>query len=110
VCGLDERLAAARGGKLVFTDSQYGTVLQTTDEVGAPEVLAGGNGPGYVDGDADESAFASPWGIAPFLDGWAVSDPENNAIRLLRDGKVRTMDTVSVVKLSYPTGLAAGEY
>lgn len=102
-------LAAARGGKLVFTDSQYGTVLQTTDGVSAPEVLAGGNGPGYVDGDAEESAFASPWGIAPFLDGWAVSDPENNAIRLLRDGKVRTMDTVSVVKLSYPTGLAAGE-
>ena len=108
---LPQGLAAAGGGKLAFTDSQYGAVLQTTDDPDTLALLAGGHGRGYSDGDAEKCTFASPWGIAPFLDGWAISDPENNAVRLLRDGTVRTMRTASgtALKFSHPTGLAAGD-
>ena len=59
---------------------------------------------GALDGPAESALFRSPWGIAPFLDGWAISDPENNAVRLLRDGAVTTLAGLPV---EYPTGLAA---
>ncbi len=63
---------------------------------------------GYQDGPIEESAFALPWAIAPFLGGWAVSDAENDAVRLIRDGQVQTINAFED-PLSYPTGLAAGE-
>ena len=78
------------------------------------EVLAGaeaeadeyGAAPGgYVDGAAAEARFASPWGVAPFLDGWAVSDPDNATVRYIREGQVATLNGIDFTR---PTGLAAG--
>lgn len=73
---------------------------------------------GYYDGSLDASLFRSPWAIAPFLDGYAVTDAENGAIRFLCDGKVQTLNCTtredsipkngSTVRFTYPTGLAAG--
>ncbi len=73
---------------------------------------------GYVDGSLEESAFGLPWAIAPFLDGYAVSDAANHAIRLVRENGVetingRTEEPLTVTELGvafdYPTGLAADD-
>ena len=61
---------------------------------------------GYLDGSATTALFASPWGIAPFVGGWAISDPDNNAVRLLRGGRVVTLNGI---EFDAPHGLAAGE-
>ncbi len=61
---------------------------------------------GYLDGVAKSALFASPWGIAPFLGGWAISDPENNVIRVLMEDVVWT---ANISGYDYPTGLAADE-
>ena len=103
----------ARGadGALYVTDGYHKAVWRLTDA--APERAAGAESPedftgtpvgGYLDGRADHALFASPWGIAPFLNGWAISDPENNVVRVLRDGVVQT---ANLDGYDYPTGLAA---
>lgn len=65
---------------------------------------------GYYDAALLESTFKNPWAIAPFLDGWAVSDPENQVVRFLRTGgsggEGRTEVTDLGIKFDHPTGLA----
>ncbi len=71
---------------------------------------------GYNDAGLDSSYFKEPWAIAPFLDGWAVSDAANNAVRLIQPGGVQTLNgttreklavTELGVKFDHPTGLAS---
>ena len=73
---------------------------------------------GYNDGNLTGSYFKEPWAVAPFLDGWAVSDTANNAVRLVTGGGIQTLNTASKEKLTVtnlgvafnrPTGLAADE-
>lgn len=68
---------------------------------------------GYNDSTLAESCFMNPWGIAPFLSGYAVTDPENNVVRLVENGRVRTLNCsngdAGFDGLAYPTGIAAGE-
>lgn len=72
---------------------------------------------GYQDGSFEESLFAEPWAISPFLNGFAVSDTANGAVRLLRDGKVETINGHSKtletgdmgVTFDKPTGLATDD-
>ncbi len=73
---------------------------------------------GYVDGKLEESVFGLPWAIAPFLDGWAVSDASNDAVRLIHKDEVetvngRTKENLTVTDLGvafdYPTGLTADD-
>lgn len=66
---------------------------------------------GYNDGTLAGSIFAQPWAIAPFLDGWAVSDTENHVIRLARSGGVRTIlgGKSGKLTLDRPTGLTADD-
>ena len=59
---------------------------------------------GYLDGPVNQCLFNGPWGIAPFLGGWAISEPENNTVRLLYNG---TVSTLTGIAFSMPTGLAA---
>lgn len=71
-------------------------------------------GGGYTDGASQIGTFRRPWAAAPFLGGWAVSDAENNALRLVKDGQIRTMnayigDATHPVQFAYPTGLAIGD-
>lgn len=74
---------------------------------------------GYHDGPADQCSFKLPWAVAPFLNGWAVSDAENNAVRYISGGEVQTLNCSAKgsdlpvsggrVTFVYPTGLAAGD-
>ena len=116
-------IALTGGGILLVTDTYHGVVWQVRDGVSsvyAGSLPAEGEAPkkGYLDLSLDESAFASPWAIAPFLDGWAVSDPENNVVRLLRLSGVETVNAETAENLptgdmgvtyERPTGLAADE-
>lgn len=95
---------------------------------GSPVLLAGGdtardvNGQpvgGYHDGTAERCSFRMPWAAAPFLEGWAVTDTENRAIRYIAGGQVQTLNCTpgeeglpvsdGKVSFTYPTGLAAGD-
>ena len=119
-CGI----AQAEDG-LILTDL-YNRKVWTLQN-GKLALLAGGdtapdvNGQpvgGYHDGPADQSSFRTPWAAAPFLNGWAVSDAENNAIRYIAGGRVQTLNCSTTepglpasggkVVFTYPTGLAAG--
>lgn len=114
------------GGYLI-TDTYYKVIWQLNygEE---PVVLAGRIGVfgqdnvplgGYNDSGYENAAFASPWGLTPFLNGYLVSDPENNAVRFLGDGQVFTAAGTGTagkvngrgVKASfnYPTGLATDD-
>ena len=71
---------------------------------------------GYNDASLGSSTFKEPWAIAPFLDGWAVSDTANNAVRLVRTSGIQTLNAATKEKLTVtnlgvafnrPTGLAA---
>ena len=72
---------------------------------------------GYQDGTMEEALFQDPWAIAPFLGGYAVSDTENHAVRLIRDGNVETInghsDSLEMgdmgVTFDAPTGLATDD-
>lgn len=80
--------------------------------LGADETPLGG----YNDSSLTESLFMEPWGIAPFLDGWAISDTGNNAIRLIHQDVVETVNAQTTERwlrtadgsIAYdrPTGLA----
>ena len=104
-------LARGADGALYVADGFHKALWRVAD--GRAERAAGAESPadaagtpvgGYLDGPADKALFASPWAVAPFLDGWAVSDPENNVVRVLRDGVVQT---ANLDGYDYPTGLAA---
>lgn len=72
---------------------------------------------GYKDASLQECLFKDPWAIAPFLGGIAVSDTENHAVRLIRDGYVETIngrsDSLETgdmgVTFDMPTGLTADD-
>ncbi len=84
-----------------------------------PEDATGAPVGGYVDAACDQSLFSQPWAIAPFLDGWAVADTKNNAIRLITKGSVQTVNasagetglTTGAMGVIYdrPMGLAADD-
>ena len=116
---------AQAGDGLILTDL-YNRKIWTFQN-GKLELLAGGdtaldvNGQpvgGYHDGPAERCSFRLPWAVAPFLNGWAVSDAENNAIRYISGGRVQTLNysakepglptSGGKVAFSYPTGLATG--
>lgn len=103
-------ITAAEDGSLMVTDLYNKKVWRVNE--GRASVYAGedtvksvGGRPqgGYEDGALLKSAFRSPWAIAPYRDGWAVTDADNNALRLLSGDKVETITR----SLSHPTGLAA---
>lgn len=116
-------IAAAGDGALLVTDV-YNKVIWRL-KGGSSSVYAGGETVadpygqplgGYNDAQLAQSYFKRPWAIAPFLDGWAVSDAENNAVRLIRSETTQTVNgttseslktTQLGVAFAYPTGLAA---
>ena len=95
--------AVEAGGAVIVTDAGGFGLWRVTDT--GCTLLAGG-AEGYRDGKAAQAAFASPWGVAPFLGGWAVSDPENDAVRLVRGGAVESLNGLG---FAAPTGLAADD-
>ena len=74
---------------------------------------------GYQDGDAKEALFNHPFDLVEWYGGIAVSDTDNNCIRLItEDGKVRTLagtgeeghddGYASEASFSGPAGMAVG--
>ncbi len=103
-------IAAMEDGSVLVTDLYNKKIWRVND--GKAEVYAGGDTVkdiggrpvgGYHDAKLLESYFGEPWAIAPYRDGWAVSDASNNALRLLAGGTVTTLNQ----NLAHPTGLAA---
>lgn len=118
-CGI----LALDDGSLLVTDVYGKTVLQVTDGVstvyaGAATVedIYGEPLGGYVDGSLENSFFRLPWAVAPYIGGYAVTDRDNNAIRVLLPEGVKTINTETGENLTTgdmgvvfasPTGLAA---
>ncbi|WP_029323681.1 NHL domain-containing protein [Butyrivibrio sp. AE3004] len=102
---------------LYITDSFSKCIWKVTDKTA--EVYAGADSSrdiydkpqgGYNDADASEALFKLPWGIAPFIGGIAVSDTDNNAIRIISDGHVDTLNSSdSNFSYNYPTGICTDE-
>lgn len=103
-------IAVSSDGTLMVTDLYQKKIWQITN--GKAVVFAGGDTVkdpsgepqgGYHDAALQESYFAAPWAIAPYRNGWAVTDADNNALRFLSNGKVQTLNR----SFSHPTGLTA---
>lgn len=116
---------ALDGDDLLITDSFYKKVWRVTSE--GVEVLAGADSVvdiydkpvgGYNDGEAAKALFRFPWAVSPFLGGFVISDTDNDALRLIRNDKVETVNAAVSKKLTgkviarynHPTGLATDEY
>lgn len=114
-------IAAAEDGAVLVTDTYARVIWRVKD--GQCAVLSGSDSPkdpygqpvgGYNDAAPGESLFREPWAIVPFLDGWAVSDPANNVVRVLRPDRTETANPSSAVLpmgdmgiiFDHPTGLA----
>ncbi|WP_026510964.1 NHL domain-containing protein [Butyrivibrio sp. LC3010] len=65
---------------------------------------------GYNDADATEALFKMPWAIAPFMGGMAVTDTDNNSLRIINAGKVDTLNSSEDGSVyDYPTGISADD-
>jgi len=104
--------------KVVWKVSADGSAVQMAGRINVSDL--GGEPIGKVsDGSLSTALFENPWGIAPFLDGYLVSEPDSNVIRYFDDTAVRTAvgrgwdglyDAVGpIAQFSFPTGLAAGD-
>lgn len=117
-CGITE----AEGGGFLVTDVYGKKIWYSAD--GRSSVYAGADSVqdlygqplgGYNDAPLATTLFREPWDIEPFLDGYAVSDAANGAVRLLRGGNTQTVngssDTLEMsdlgVTFSCPTGLTS---
>lgn len=118
-------IASMEDGSLLITDT-YGKLVWRVQD-GVSTVYAGGDTVedpygepvgGYNDADPEGSYFKHPWAIAPFLDGYAVTDTDNNAVRLIQEDSIQTINgsteedlmmTDMGVAYDHPTGLASDE-
>lgn len=118
-------LAAMEDGSLLVTDTYRKVIWRVKG--GASAVYAGGETAadlygepmgGYNDDTLAKTYFQEPWAIAPFLDGWAVSDAGNGAVRLVQTTLTQTVNghtnerlkvTGMGVAFQRPTGLAADD-
>ena len=112
-------------GSFLVTDTYNKVIWRVAD--GASTVYAGGETVtdlydrpigGYHDASLEDSYFKRPWAIAPFLDGYAVSDADNDVVRLIGVETIQTVNGATEedltaadlgVAFSHPTGLASDE-
>ncbi len=102
-------------GCLYITDSFSKCVWKATAD--GIDILAGADSSrdiydkpqgGYNDASLTEALFKLPWTVTPFLGGIAVSDTENNAIRLINDDRVDTINSANGTdEYNYPTGITS---
>ncbi len=104
--------------KVIWKVAADGTATRMAGRISVSDVT--GEPIGFVsDGTLSTALFMNPWGIAPFLDGYLVSEPDANVIRFFDDTAVQTaagsgkegdLDGNGVnAAFSFPTGLAAGD-
>lgn len=65
---------------------------------------------GYVDGTLEKTLFMEPWAIAPYLNGYAVTDADANVVRYIADKTVQTIAGTGKEDSKNGTGTAAGFY
>lgn len=111
--------------KIVWKVKADGTVERAAGNINVAD-LSGEPVGMYEDGTLETALFTEPWGIAPFLDGYAVSDAGANVIRFVNETGVQTAagtgeaglvnGTVGIVngrvadiRFDRPTGLAADD-
>ncbi len=119
-------LLVEEDGTLLFTDV-YSHAVWEVDSDGVYTKLAGREGVQGADNrplgayhdseDPLEAAFNTPWGIAPFLDGYAITDSENHVVRYLSADGVTTLagdgtegdsdGTGMDAAFAYPTGIVS---
>lgn len=105
-------IAADGDGSLLVTDLYNKQVRRVTNRcsgscAGGTTVkdLYGQPVGGYNDAGVSGSYFKAPWAVASYRDGWAVSDAENNAVRLILKDSVKTLPINGT--LDHPMGLAS---
>lgn len=121
-------ILATEDGAVLFTDV-YNHAIWEIEEDGSYTKLAGRDGvigadnrpmgAYHDDSDPLNAAFNTPWDIAPFGDGYAITDSGNNVVRYLNlsDGTVTTLagsgsegakdDTGTSATFDRPTGLVS---
>ncbi len=100
-------LAADRTGRLIIADA-YNHRIRALLPDGVVVTLAGGAGPGYVDGAAAEARFDTPCGVAVDASGTVyVADSGNGLVRAIADGLVSTLGPLPGDGLIRPLGIAA---
>lgn len=115
-------IALMDDGSLLVSDTYHKRLWKVFE--GTSLVYAGGDTStvmygepvgGYNDAGRYDSYFKSPMAVTKFLDGWAVSDPDNHVVRIVREQNVETLNgqttenlPVSKMGVVYnrPTGLA----
>lgn len=116
-------LTEMEDGAFLVTDTYNKVVWKVQN--GRSEVYAGAESVqdpygeplgGYYDGIKASGYFQKPWAVTPFLEGYAVSDPDNHVVRYLTEKEVQTAvgtgkagysDGIGVnAAFNYPTGLA----
>lgn len=116
-------IVATQDGAFLVTDTYNKRLWQIKGEsseayAGAETVvdLYGEPMGGYNDAKRLSSYFGSPWDMAEFLGGWAVSDTVNNVVRIVRDEDVETLKGETDANpsgtgftFSRPTGLASDD-
>lgn len=106
-------------GRMYMADCNY-HVLRIRTGKGKYTVLAGQAGvSGCRNGSVKDALFNSPWDIAAFRNGWAVSDTNNHVIRYCNGEYVTTLagsgesglenGVKKKAQFNRPTGLAAGK-
>lgn len=105
-------IASARDDVIVVADT-YNDAIRAVDGQGRVTTIAGGSGPGYLDGPAERARFDTPAGVAVAADGTIlVADTGNGVVRRIgRDRQVTTVwqtaiDANSDVSLYRPVGIA----
>ena len=94
------------------TVEKYAGLIPVPDISGEPQGV-------YHDGTAENAGFVEPWAIAPYLDGYAVTDAGANVVRYVTSDRVYTIagsgragnlnGSSQMAAFNRPTGLAADE-
>ena len=110
-------LALLPDGSLLVTDGWSKVVRRIADGIGT--VYAGAAGApdasgepagGSADGPAASARFGLPWAIAPYGDGWAVTDADGGTVRLIAaDESVTTYLPRTGGAFQRPTGTASAD-
>jgi hypothetical protein len=91
-------VAAGPGGRVFVADTYNDRIVEVRD--GAIHVVAGGAGPGLIDGDPHIARFDTPAGLVALPDGsLVIADTGNDVLRRIAPG-----GTVSTLASYDPTG------